>query len=91
MKRECHGVSHLIKNLRRNFLTKDIVFVISDKLKTAQWCHRFDFRNALRIVPRLKEDHFSLPRGEKMKVIIACQSFPIRLHMLQKSFATFVH
>eukprot|EP00745_Piridium_sociabile_P013933 TRINITY_DN20534_c0_g2_i1.p1 TRINITY_DN20534_c0_g2~~TRINITY_DN20534_c0_g2_i1.p1 ORF type:complete len:764 (-),score=172.59 TRINITY_DN20534_c0_g2_i1:134-2425(-) len=71
---------HLIKSLRNNFMSKDIKFTINDVEMTAKWCHLeqlFSIDNAhkLHAAPKLKGHHFSLPRGKKMKVILACQIF----------------
>eukprot|EP00745_Piridium_sociabile_P001644 TRINITY_DN11012_c0_g1_i1.p1 TRINITY_DN11012_c0_g1~~TRINITY_DN11012_c0_g1_i1.p1 ORF type:complete len:747 (+),score=148.19 TRINITY_DN11012_c0_g1_i1:561-2801(+) len=71
---------HLIKNLRNNFTSKDIIFSLNGKQMTAKWSHlqamfALDSSKPVRCVPRLTESHFTLPRGKKMKVLLACQIF----------------
>ncbi|KAL8602678.1 hypothetical protein ACOMHN_058631 [Nucella lapillus] len=47
----------------------------------AKWCHLQELFSletsgwSIRAAPKLKECHFTLPRGKKMKVILACQIF----------------
>ena len=80
---KCHIIPdppHLIKNLRNNFLDKDISFSLDGVSKTAKFkyvrkLYEIDSLKPIRAVPRLKEEHFTLPRGKKMKVILACQIF----------------
>jgi ferredoxin len=71
---------HLIKSLRNNLLTKDISFVLEGKEMTATWqhieqVHVIDSQHKLHLAPKLKDGHFVLQRGKKMKVILACQIF----------------
>ncbi|KAL8611174.1 hypothetical protein ACOMHN_064464 [Nucella lapillus] len=72
---------HLIKNLRNNFMTKYISFSWDGEKMIAKWCHLQELFSletsggSIRAAPKLKECHFTLPRGKKMKVILACQIF----------------
>ena len=72
---------HLIKNLRNNFMTKDISFSWDGERMIAKWCHLQELFSletsggSICAAPKLKECHFTLPRGKKMKVILACQIF----------------
>lgn len=71
---------HLIKNLRNNMQTKDIKFESDGKEKIAKWEHleklfEIDSGNAIKLCPKWSSAHFTLPRGKKMKVILAVQMF----------------
>ncbi|GFN93250.1 transposable element p transposase [Plakobranchus ocellatus] len=78
--KKCHIIPdppHLIKNLRNNFKTKDIFYVLHGVKGKARWNHleqlyKLNRSNHIHAVPHLQDDHFLLPQGKKM-VILACQ------------------
>ena len=71
---------HLIKGLRNHFKDKDITYTIDGVQKIAKFkfirdMYNIDCTLPIRAACKLKDEHFSLPRGRKMKVILACQIF----------------
>lgn len=90
---------HLIKNLRNNFMTKDIEFTLNGVHMTAKWLHvktlyTVDSQKPIQAVHRWTDYHFTLSRGKRMKVILACQIFShsaavaMKLHVAEKLLPT---
>lgn len=74
-------LTHLIKNLRNNFMDKDIAFKIGSVNMTAKWLYveimlySTDRGYPIQAVSRWTEEHFTLPRGKKIKIMLSCQIF----------------
>lgn len=86
----CYDPSHLIKTIRNNLETKDLVHKIGNRwsregknvvssTQTASWDHifelyRMDLQSTQRLLPKLSDEHLA-PKKLKMKVSLATQIF----------------
>jgi hypothetical protein len=71
---------HLIKNLRNNFMSKNIHFNINGEAMIACWQHcvmlwELERVRPVKAIPKWSDAHFDLKRGGKMKVTLAVQVF----------------
>lgn len=80
-----YDVPHLMKCVRNNLITKDLVFTIDDEVKCAKWSHLVDLysvENAIpdcKMLPRLTDHHIIPEKILKMKVKNATQVFSQRV------------
>lgn len=69
-----YDVPHLIKCIRNNFITKNLVFTINNDVKCAKWSHLVDIYNEdnaipdCKMLPRLTDQHIIPDKILKMKV-----------------------
>lgn len=84
---------HLLKCIRNNLLTKDVVFKWkSDLPEKASWRHIIDLYKRdkdneiydLRALPKITENHVIPERIKKMKVVFASQVFSHRMASTMK-------
>jgi len=78
---------HLLKTIRNNLLTKDVIFTKNGQTHRASWDHiktlyELDLRNetcGLRTLPKLTEAHVIPEKIKKMRVSIAAQTMSQRV------------
>lgn len=84
---------HLLKCIRNNLLTKDVVFKWKNDLpERASWHHIIDLYNHdkdneiydMRALPKLTENHVIYEKIKKMKVVFASQVFSHRVAATMK-------
>lgn len=84
---------HLLKGIRNNLLQKNLMFMMNDQSKEAQWQHLIDLYNLdsnideVKMLPRLTDHHIIPGRIKKMKVKMAAQVFSQRIAALMKFLA----
>lgn len=80
-----YDVPHLIKCIRNNLITKNLVFTIDNDVKCAKWSHLVDLYNEdnaipdCKMLPRLTDQHIIPDKILKMKVKNATQVFSQRV------------
>jgi len=80
-----YDVPHLIKCIRNNLITKNLVFTIDNDVKYAKWSHLVDLYNKdnaipdCKMLPRLTDQHIIPDKILKMKVKNATQVFSQRV------------
>ncbi|CAI6355418.1 unnamed protein product [Macrosiphum euphorbiae] len=80
-----YDVPHLIKCIRNNLITKDLVFTINNDVKCAKLSHLVDLYNVdnaipdCKMLPRLTDQHIIPEKIMKMKVKNATQVFSQRV------------
>jgi len=73
-------VPHLIKCIRNNLITKDLIFCIDGVEKRAKWSHILELYNEdCQMLPRLSDNHVIPEKILKMKVKCAAQVFSQRV------------
>ena len=97
---------HLVKNLRNNFMDKDIEYELNGKRGVAKWDHvvmlyRLDAssRQSVRAVPKWTDEHINPSNAKKMKVIwnympffpISCFSFYFSFSQVSLAVQIFSH
>lgn len=84
---------HLIKCLRNNLLTKDLIYEIDGVKRMAKWKHLEELYNAdncipdSKMLPRLTDYHVIPDKIKKMKVRFATQVFSQRVASIMKFLA----
>ncbi|KAJ8914634.1 hypothetical protein NQ315_015372 [Exocentrus adspersus] len=71
---------HLLKSIRNNLLTKDLLFTVDGTRKRASWTHiehayNIDKSNNIRMMRKIHDLHVVRHKIKKMKVSIAAQIF----------------
>ncbi|XP_074025793.1 uncharacterized protein [Leptinotarsa decemlineata] len=84
-----YDVPHLFKGIRNNLLTKDLHYRMKDKPGIAKWEHIeqfyfLDYKEPLRICPKLMDEHVIKDRIKKMKVKNCTQVFSYQVGSLMK-------
>lgn len=78
-------VPHLLKCIRNNLVTKDLIFCIDGVEKQAKWSHILELYNEdckipdCKMLPRLSDNHVIPEKISKMKVKCAAQVFSQRV------------
>lgn len=88
---------HLLKTIRNNLLTKDVIFTRNNIQYTASWIHitdlyKLDVKNeicGLRTLPKLTESRVFLEKLKKMRVSIAAQTFSQRVAATMRLMADY--
>lgn len=81
---------HLMKGIRNNLLTKNLIFVINGKKMTAKWEHvvrlyEYDKgKDESRLLPKLTDLHIIPGKIRKMKVKYCTQVFSQKVHAVMK-------
>lgn len=76
-----YDAPHLIKGIRNNLLTKDLLYVKNGEQKTAKWDYLIKLHEenpsfmGLRMLPKLTDQHILPDKIKKMKVKCATQVF----------------
>lgn len=78
---------HLLKGVRNNLVTKDLLFYMNGEIKIAKWSHIIQFYEidklrldiGERMAPKLANSHIYSDRLKKMKVSVAAQVFSQRV------------
>lgn len=78
---------HLLKGVRNNLVTKDLLFYMNGEKKIAKWSHIIQFYEidklrldiGERMAPKLTDSHIYPDRLKKMKVSVAAQVFSQRV------------
>ncbi|XP_063226617.1 uncharacterized protein LOC134533179 isoform X1 [Bacillus rossius redtenbacheri] len=86
---------HLLKGIRNNLLTKDVLFIWEKGQQVASWRHVLQLyevdsrhhRDDLRACPKLTEEHVVLAKIKKMKVKNCTQVFSQRLSSTMRLLA----
>jgi len=87
---------HLLKCMRNNLITKDLIFSDSGIKRVAKWEHltqlyeldKTESNIGDRINPKLTDAHIYVEKIKKMKVLLAAQVFSQRVGSIMKFLAT---
>lgn len=80
-----YDVPHLMKCIRNNLMTKDLIYSIDGIEKRAKWSHLQELYNVdnlipdSKMLPRLTDQHIVPEKVKKMKVKYATQVFSQRV------------
>jgi len=80
-----YDVPHLMKCIRNNLMTKDLMYDVDGIKKQAKWSHLVDLYNVdsltpdCKMLPRLTDQHIIPEKVKKMKVKHATQVFSQRV------------
>lgn len=78
---------HLLKGIRNNLITKDLIYYMNGEKKIAKWSHIIQFYEidkirldvGERMTPKLTDSHIYPDKLKKMKVSVAAQVFSQRV------------